>query len=388
MSESEYQRKLIQRYKDNTASEKELQALFGMLSTDEINAAMEEDMDREIAALNTPLQKKAPKRNSFWYKYSVAAVALIAVSVSLFYQHLENSGKKHSPVKAMNDISPGRNVAYLILSSGKRLALNNVANGAVVKEAGVKITKTAAGQLVYVISDKDEQTANSNLANTYNTIETPKGGQYQIVLPDGSKVWLNAASSLKYPVFFTALKTRRVELTGEGYFEVAKKKDPFIVQTAQQEVEVLGTHFNINAYTDEPNVKTTLLEGSVHVTALLQTNGVRADRERAEGILKPGQQSVLTGSAMAIKDVETDEAVAWKNGQFMFTSEPITAIMRKISRWYNVDIEYKGNVASKKFTGSVSRYSNVSEVLQTLELTDRIRFQLNGRKITVIEKTN
>lgn len=384
MSDSEYQRKLIQRYKDNTASEKELQALFGMLSTNEINAAMEEDMDREIAALNTPLQKKAPKRNILWYKYSIAAVALIAVSVALFFQHIENSGKKHTRVRAMNDIHPGKNVAYLILSNGKRLALNNVANGAVVKEAGVNITKTAAGQLIYVVSNNDEQIANS--ANTYNTIETPKGGQYQIVLPDGSKVWLNAASSLKYPISFTALKARKVELTGEGYFEVAKKKDPFIVQTAQQEVEVLGTHFNINSYTDEPNVKTTLLEGSVHVTALAPANGVRAAQERAEGILKPGQQSVLTGSSMVIKEVETDEAVAWKNGQFMFTSEPITGIMRKISRWYNVDIEYKGNVANKKFTGSVSRYSNVSEVLQTLELTDRIRFQLNGRKIIVIEK--
>lgn len=379
MPDSEHQRKLIQRYKANTASEKELQALFGMLSTNEINAALEQDMDREIAGLNNTPYEPVVKKHILWRKYSIAAaVALIAVTAGFFYLYRGNPGKKNMATLAMNDIPPGKNAAYLILSSGKRVVLTNLANGAIVKEAGVNITKTAAGQLIYTQTDNADQAA-----NTFNTIETPKGGQYQVVLPDGSRLWLNAASSLKYPTSFTTLKTREVELTGEAYFEVAKDKSkPFIVKTAQQQVEVLGTHFNINAYADEPNVKTTLLEGSVHVSALL---AVGTGQKRVDGMLKPGQQSVLSRSGIAVNDVETDEAVAWKNGQFMFTSEPISAIMRKVARWYNVDIAYQGDIADKKFTGAVSRYSNVSELLQTLELTNRIHFKLNGRKITVSE---
>lgn len=379
MPDLEHQRRLIQRYKDNLATEKELQALFGMLSTDELNAAMEEDMNREIAALKQQAKKQTYRGTMLWYRYLAASVILIAISSVFFYQHLRDAEKKSAAIRAMNNIRPGRNMAYLTLSNGKRLALNNAANGAIAKEAGVSITKTAAGQLVYTLTDHPGQATDT--VNTFNTIETPKGGQYQVILPDGSKLWLNAASSLKYPTSFAALKIRQVELTGEGYFEVAKDKKTFIVKTPQQKVEVLGTHFNINAYADEPDVKTTLLEGSVHVTAL----AANSEGHTARGVLKPGEQSVLTGSGIEIKEVETDEAVAWKNGQFMFASEPITGIMRKIARWYNVDVEYKGDVAGKKFTGTVSRYANVLDVLQTLELTNRIHFKINGRIITVTE---
>lgn len=379
MSHPDNQRRLIKRYKENIASEKELQALFGMINTNEINAAIEEDMNEEIAALNADPLVHPYKKKISWYKYLVAAMILMAVTAGAFYLYPSKPDTQTKVSKAINDILPGKNMAYLTLSNGKKIILNNLSNGVVLQEGDINITKAASGQIVYSGTDKTDEPGNTE--NAFNLIETPTGGQYQVVLPDGTRLWLNAASSLKYPTSFKGAKNRKVELTGEAYFEVAKNKaQPFIVKTGSQEVQVLGTHFNINSYADEPEVKTTLLEGSVRVTAI-DMNG----QQKAQGILKPGQQCVLTGAAIKIKNVDTDEAVAWKNGQFMFTSEPLNAIMRKVSRWYNVEVDYKGAVANKKFTGTVSRYSNVSEVLQTLELTNGVHFKLSGRKITVTE---
>jgi len=378
MSHPDNQRRLIKRYKENIASEKELQALFGMINTNEINAAIEEDMNEEIAALDADPLVHPYKKKISWYKYLVAAMILMAITAGVFYLYPSKPNTQAKVSKAINDILPGKNMAYLTLSNGKKVILNNLSNGVILQEGDVNITKAASGQIVYTGTDKTDL---PNTDNAFNLIETPTGGQYQVVLPDGTRLWLNAASSLKYPTSFKGAKNRKVELTGEAYFEVAKNKaQPFIVKTNSQEVQVLGTHFNINSYADEPEVKTTLLEGSVRVTAM-DINGQR----KAERILKPGQQCVLTDAAINIKNVDTDEAVAWKNGQFMFTSEPLTAIMRKVSRWYNVEVDYKGTTANKKFTGTVSRYSNVSEVLQTLELTNGVHFKLNGRKITVTE---
>ncbi|MGY0036944.1 FecR family protein [Pedobacter sp. NJ-S-72] len=209
-------------------------------------------------------------------------------------------------------------------------------------------------------------------------METPKGGQYQLVLPDGTKVWLNAASSLRYPVAFQG-NERKVELTGEAYFEVAKDKTrPFEVYSNNQVVQVLGTHFNINAYSNEPFVSTTLLEGSVKVTNSL-TN--------AQKIIRPGQQSLISKDGQAgieVKNMDLDEAVAWKNGYFMFNEEELESILKKVSRWYNVDVQYEQEeLKHQLFSGTLSKYSNVSQVLKKLEMLQSIHFKIEGRKIIV-----
>lgn len=231
----------------------------------------------------------------------------------------------------------------------------------------MSITKTANGQVVYTIADNNEAEANQ-----FNTLSTAKGETYKVNLPDGTQVWLNAASSLTYPARFTSTN-RKVTLTGEGYFEVAKDKaHPFIVGTDKQDVTVLGTHFNINAYTNESATKTTLLEGSVKVTA-----------DNQQQIIKPGQQAALRNGGIKVLEIDTELATAWKNNKFIFDGDDIQYIMRMVERWYNVEIVYDTYTANEKFYGGVSRYENVSEVLKSLESTGKIHFKVEGRKIFV-----
>ena len=212
-----------------------------------------------------------------------------------------------------------------------------------------------------------------------NTINTPRGGQYKINLPDGTKVWLNAASSLTYPSQFTA-KERRVELSGEAYFEVASQvltnskgnsKIPFIVKTQNQEVEVIGTHFNVKAYNDDNDSETTLLEGKVKVVGY--SNGVKSNEEK---ILNVGQSAIWNNGKIVIEAVNTEKAIAWKDGKFAFSGENIKDLMSNISRWYNVEVAYDGDVSEVNFEGSISRYETISEVLRKLELTGTVHFKI------------
>ena len=208
----------------------------------------------------------------------------------------------------------------------------------------------------------------------YNTISTPNGGDYQLVLADGSKVWLNAASSLRFPANFVG-RERKVELTGEAYFEVAKNPAmPFKVKLNGMEVEVLGTHFNINSYADESAIRTTLLEGSIKI-----------NRPHASSLLKPGQQAMMdkNGQISVINDADLDEAVAWKDGKFQFDRADIHNVMRQLARWYNIDVEYKGTVASH-FGGTISRDVNLSKVLGMLHLTGEVKFQVQDKKVIVM----
>ncbi|MNX85526.1 fec operon regulator FecR [compost metagenome] len=228
--------------------------------------------------------------------------------------------------------------------------------------------------LVYQLTDKP----NPSGKTSYNTIETPKGGQYQLILPDGSKVWLNAASSLTFPTSFVSLKTRKVELIGEAYFEIAKNKtSPFIVKSAKQEVKVLGTHFNINSYADEQSTTTTLLEGSVNIVSLNKAENI---------ILKPGQQSTLNNNKINVTEINTEEAIAWKNGLFIFNDENIKSIMKKIARWYNVEITFKGNLDHVSFVGNYARNKDLESLLENIELTEKVHFKIEGRRIEVIAK--
>ncbi|MFS2186789.1 FecR family protein [Mucilaginibacter sp. Mucisp84] len=321
---------------------------------------------------------EAPKIIRFkkWYSTAAAAAAVIFVSFGTWFFI-----RLHQPVKQLaqqsyikNDILPGGNKAILMLANGKQITLTGARNGTLAVQGGVAVNKTADGRIVY---NSSKQTASEGTAKlAYNTMITPRGGQYWVVLPDGSKVLLNAASSLTYPTTFSG-NERKVELIGEAYFEVAHNAaKPFKVYSKSQVVEVLGTHFNINTYDDEPDVRTTLLEGKVKVTSVVK-NQVR--------ILKPGQQAALNPLSFNVNDVDVEEATAWKNGIFIFESNDIQQIMRMVSRWYDVDVIYKGNLPTDKFTGSVSRFSNVSQVLNTLQLTRKVRFKIEDKKITVSE---
>ncbi len=256
----------------------------------------------------------------------------------------------------------------LTTSDGSTIVLDSIQNGTITHKGATQITKQG-GMLIYNVSSSTGQDA----PVVYNTLTTPKGGQYQVVLPDGSKVWLNAASSLHFPSAFPG-RERVVELTGEAYFEVVKnKKKPFHVRVGNMSVNVLGTHFNVNAYPDENSIKTSLLEGSVKIVT-----------GKASGILRPGEQAVLNnqGDKVDINDANLDDVMAWKNGLFQFDGAGITSIMKEIGRWYNVQIVYNGKIPERRFDGKISRNAQLSEVLRILELSN-VKFSVVGNSIIV-----
>jgi transmembrane sensor len=335
------------------------------LSEEELNEVSEEMW----ASLERTRQQSSPKHGKLWPYIAAAASVVLVAGLGLYFYKAPSSDPIKAPQQYSNDVPAGSNKAYLTLADGKKILLTNATNGMLAEEGGVKITKTADGQLVYTIADEGKKSTGK-----YNRIETPIGGQYELQLPDGTRVWLNAASSLKYPASFYDQKQRSVELTGEAYFEVAKDKTkPFVVKSKGQEVEVLGTHFDVNAYPDEQSIKTTLIEGSVKLNGQLT--------------LKPGQQSVLSDGKFNVKEVNAIDAADWKNGEFVFTNEALTSILKKVSRWYGVEIVYTNELVKvPTFSGSVSRSENISSVLNMLEETSNVRFAIIGKQIHVSTK--
>ncbi|MCZ4224867.1 FecR family protein [Pedobacter rhodius] len=318
---------------------------------------------------------RAKQNNRNWW---VAAAAMIALTAGIFtYNFLKPVNPPGDNISYAADIVPGRNKAFLTLADGKKISLTEAPDGTLAEQEGIKINKTADGQIIYISPVSNIE----NIAkNAFNSVETPKGGQWQLSLPDGTRVWLNAASSLKYPASFASKAVRKVELKGEAYFEVAKDKHhPFLVKTNTQEVEVLGTHFNINSYSDEQFVRTTLLEGSVRINSSVK----KGQGTLKPQLLKPGQQAVNDGSVIRLSKVDTELSVAWKNNKFIFENDNIRYIMRMIERWYNVEVVYDGEVPKDKFGGAVSRFGKVSEVLKSLQLTGKVHFEIEGRRITV-----
>lgn len=308
-----------------------------------------------------------------WFRVAAAIFMFATAGLLVMRQHKHPYEKsdKTAVNHPLNGIVPGTQKATLTISNGKVIVLTNAANGILASNGGSKIVKQRQGQIVY-----DTKIANSvNYNVAYNTLTTPRGGEYQVILPDGTKVWLNAASSLTYPEQFTG-NERRVKLTGEAYFEVAKNKDkPFYVMMNDVQVRVLGTHFNISAYGDDDAITTTLLEGSVQIS-----------KNNSVSLLKPGQQAVVGNSADAIviSDANIEDAMAWKNGLFIFNDDNITGIMKKISRWYDVDVNYAADLNDETFGGSYHRSKNINELLQYLEMIGKIHFKVQGRRITVM----
>ncbi|SDE41814.1 FecR family protein [Mucilaginibacter pineti] len=371
---------LIKKYQNSECTEEEkalLERWYLNWNEEDRTALSEEQLVKAQQRLWAGVAPK-PKASivKIWARYVAAAVIVIAVGIGMYNYVTKPSGKTHPSTTAQNIIVPGRNKAYLVLADGKRISLTDQKNGAIATQAGVQVLKTADGQLSYVIADQGH-----SASLVYNTIETPKGGQYEVVLPDGSKVWLNAVSSLRFPSSFAGLAARKVELKGEAYFEVAKSTHsnlpvPFQVSTNKQEIQVLGTHFNVNSYADEEQTKTTLLEGSVRVQS--------ADKQFAE-VLKPGEQSLLSNNRLMVQRANIEEAVAWQNGNFSFYAEDISSIMRKLERWYNIEVDYKGQVTDERYYGSIARSKNITEVLKMLEKAQGVHFKIEGRRVTVMQ---
>lgn len=394
-------RYLFGQYLQKTCTEEELQELFACIAQAENRFLLEELMDAEYEALQPmagaqetdwehmfegAVQSQddglvyATNVKPFrWVRMAAAAIVVLAIGVA-GYWFINRSGKNgvaknDQPANhTAADILPGSNKAVLTLADGSVITLDSAANGQLAKQGNSQIIKTKSGELVYEKTARNSagplSTDHSPLA--YNMLVIPRGGQYQLTLPDGSKVWLNAASSIRYPIAFIG-NERRVELTGEAYFEVAKDaRKPFHVITPTQDVEVLGTHFNVNAYADEPAVKTTLLEGSVKV------------RSENSVVLKPGEQSVLEPhSPLAINhSPDLEQVMAWKNGFILFNKTDLKSIMRQVDRWYSVDVVFEGVIPQRTFTGGISRSARLSELLHLLEVS-KVKFRIEDKKLIV-----
>jgi transmembrane sensor len=383
--------KILEKYRAGLASAAEeefLDAYYNWFDTEEdilqqLSAEEKDKLKNSIRAemkIHTGQQNTIP-RTKRWYPRFAAAAVLLLISSGLClyaYRSLNSITNKNGVLTQVKSIVPGGNKATLTLADGSSILLQDKKNGVLAQQGNIAVRKTRDGELVYQTNETGGGTGALSPLEL-NTITTPRGGQYQLTLPDGSKVWLNSASSIRFPVAFNA-NERKVEITGEAYFEVKKLangagKVPFLVVSPQQVIEVLGTHFNVNAYEDEGETKTTLLEGSVRVTA-----GTQKDPK----ILKPGQRAVIRSSdhTISIQDADIETAVAWKNGYFKFDRQDLQSILRQVSRWYDVDIVYKGKVSEDEYVGKIKRSENVSGVLRVLELS-KVNFRVEGRRISV-----
>ncbi|AWO01099.1 iron dicitrate transport regulator FecR [Chitinophaga alhagiae] len=354
-----------------TPSEKELLDKWYDLDTEEpVTWAAGDASEEQLAArlLSNINTQKKPSYFSKRWQIPAAAVLLILLGVGTYLYVLRSDPREQVAV-AGKEIRPGKDQAILTLGNGEKIILADAANGEVANRSGVKITKTTNGQLVYDATGS----TNESLPLEYNSIEAPAGGQWQVRLPDGSVIFLNASSSITYPTRFVG-NERKIQMTGEAYFEIAHNKEmPFRVESRGQTVEVLGTHFNVMAYADERIVQTTLLEGSVRIVTALGSK-----------MLEPGEQAQLSGNKLKVSsDVDLEGVVAWKNGYFKF-NEGLESIMAKIARWYDVDVEYRDKPAiGLTFSGKISRSRDISGILKMLEYTGDVHFKLEGRKVIV-----
>ncbi|HEX5554387.1 MAG TPA: FecR domain-containing protein [Chitinophagaceae bacterium] len=395
---------LFRRYLQNNTSDEELEELFTCIRKTSHDALLkkritevfqqvesQEGTDRvdwdtmfsriiDNAAMEMkelPLRKK---KLPLWRSVAAALVIFILGGASAYvcFDHTPSPDDIAQSEAVQNDIMPGGNKATLTLSNGAKVILDSMHKGKLVNYGKVNVIKTGSGMLAY----RNQETPRENSGHSastapepptvpYNTLTTPRGGQYRLTLSDGTNVWLNAASSIRYPITFTG-KERKVAITGEAYFEVAhNERKPFKVQAGKVLIEDLGTHFNINAFSDEPDVKTTLLEGSVKVGGAL---------------LQPGEQAVSkkNGQLSVVKNADLEDVVSWKNGFFAFNNANLQTIMRKLSRWYNIEVVYKPGVNNEqRFSGRIDRSLTLTQVLNGLKQT-RANFRIEANRKVVI----
>ncbi len=365
---------ILQKYHTGaaTAAEKELVEQWMLQGADQGNDLTEEELLEDLLSIRKGLNLNSPPKRRFTLGQQVAVAASILLVAALGILVFQNISPSHTSIKdteqVVQDRPAGKNTATLTLSDGTQIQLEQEI-GKITGEAGVEIMNDQMGKLVYDLSTHKD-TKQDILA--FNTIRTPRSGQYKVILPDGSKVWLNAASSIRFPVAFS--KTlRQVELTGEGYFEVAKSNVKFEVHTPQSTVEVLGTHFNVQAYDDQQAV--TLVEGSVNVR-----------HGHHHKIIKPGEQVLISaGNDILLKsNVDIETITAWKDGLFQFNNTDLKDIMLELERWYDVDIDINA-LPQRKFNGSIPRNVKLSEVLAMIELTSNLNFKIQGRSVVMVK---
>lgn len=370
-------RYLLRRYIDGNSSPGELQELYALLPQVE-DEALADLVDEEYEVISELSEKHqadwdrlftnitaatpAPKR-IHWWRYAAAAAVVLGIAGTL-YLYNGPAPKTTIPVTQQTTVKPAFAGATLTLSNGQQIELDSLAEGALESQGSTKVTK-ANGRLIYSTS------GNGQGEVIYNTIATTRGRFFQLELPDGSKVWLNAKSSLQYPSAFTD-KHRTVTLTGEGYFDVVPDAGkPFKVITGQHTVEVLGTGFNINAYAGR--MITTLVEGAVNV----RNAAGQAIR------LNPGQQTTADGQAIATSGADIKKVTAWKDGEFRFRGDGLFEIMDQLSNWYDIDVRYTGQIPEKHYSGRIGRHASIDEVLEMLHVLTGARFTLNGTVVTV-----
>jgi transmembrane sensor len=384
---------LLKKYKEGTLTEDEMalleswylsqaRSVDNTLDADEL----EKQLDivwKSLPVNRPPAQKKKGGTRPLLVWIAAAACVVVAstLAVNVFYKKPVAPGVINMAMA--EDAMPGESRARLTLASGQSIMLHEASNGKLAQEGKFAVIKAKQGELVYQF---DQQRAGVGENHGYNTVTTPKAGQYQVKLPDGTRVWLNAASSIRFPTVFQG-KERVVEIVGEAYFEVVKvsknkKRVPFKVKAGNQLVEVLGTRFNVNSYADESTIKTTLLEGSIKLEAKGNNQGV---------LLKPGQQAeFLQGadrkstSVFDVKNVDSQSVVAWKEGYFRFDNVGLPELMRQLSRWYDMEVVYEGKSKEYEFVGQIERNTRLSKVLQILELGD-VHFRIENKKIIVTD---
>lgn len=340
------------------------------------NIAESEDKHRQLiwSRINEHINPvQSAKIKTLWPRIAAAASILLALSIGSYFI-LNKKPAQQIVRNQKQEIVPGTNEATLTLANGQKIILSRGLNGKLAQQGSTLVQVNSSKSITYTASAAN---STSTAQVQFNTLATVRGEQspYPLVLADGTKVWLNAASSITFPTSFSG-KERIVKITGEAYFEVVHDAlHPFKVKVGDQTIEDLGTQFNINAYPDEPAMKTTLINGKVKISDGSQT-----------ALLKPGYQAVVSpsGSSITVQAADLDQVMAWKNGNFEFEGTPLKDIMRQISRWYNVDISYQGTIAEVEFGGSISRSKNINEILSVLETTKGVHFKIEGRRIIVM----
>ncbi|ADY52079.1 anti-FecI sigma factor, FecR [Pseudopedobacter saltans DSM 12145] len=368
--EEKFYKELVDRYLKKKLNEDELQVFFHLLNEGKLETYLMESMDDDLHDNSVEEEPSLPKYRYLKYIYRIAAVlAIIGLAFSFyFYSYKESVDNEIALNELSQPVVPGGNNAVLTLSNGRQIILNEVANGTLEQNGNFSVEKQKDGLLVFNTQNLVSKEKNTGV----NKIETPRGGIYQVILPDGSHVWLNSASSITFPARF-AKNERKVSIKGEAYFEVShNKKQPFKVLSDNQEIMVLGTKFNVNAYKDELITRTTLLEGSVKVSTA-----------EISQLLKPGYQAQMRDTKhLDITPADLESVMAWKDGFFQFDRVDIQTLMRQLSRWYDIEVQYKGEIPKDEFVGKIKRSADIDNVLEVLRYGN-VKFQLIGRKLII-----
>lgn len=384
--------RLMQEYLSDKISESDFMLLWETVSKEEYAAFWKENIDlllqnpsfheladesmldiawakakTELMEAPVTVMQPLPRISSYRKLSWVAALLVVALGISVYFW-LGDAKNENIAVENSKklDVVPGRNGAILTLSDGSEVVLDSLNNGQIATQNGAQVLLNN-GRLAYAAS------GNADGGLVYNTMSTPNGRTFQVTLPDGTEVWLNAASSIRFPTAFIG-KERKVEVTGEAYFEVVKSGKPFIVNVDRRStVTVLGTHFNINSYRNEDKITTTLLSGSVKV-----------ESKSMSAVIKPGEQALVADGLEVVKDADVDKVMAWKNGFFNFEDASLKEVMKQLERWYDIEVEYEKGIPDIYFVGKMSRNVKLSGLLKVLEAS-KVHFRLEeGRKLVVL----